>query len=317
MYNDSLALMLCMIAYYVMDRNTRFGWLVGIILGLAVGIRSTSIIFVVAILLVEYKNIKNCIICTIVILIVYKLSMNLAVNYVNSIIGEIENVHWSVARWLVIGLRDTVMGPGWITYDLSNISINELKELIIWYIQNPLEYLSFHMRKITSACTLFDLETFGGIRNCITRYTMEDWFKQFFYDKNIYYAIVMYIMNLMLSITYVGSAMYLKFKEHKNLKELFGIIVFIGVMIFHSFWEIKGRYMVIGVMMLTPYAWSGIKLARRKMKLWHGIVLSLLVIALSFGVRHIVVNSENNIRILNNIETYNNDSYNVLGINLE
>lgn len=319
MYNDMPSFMLCMIAYKIINKHDKFWWFGYLILGIAMCVRSSAIIFVIAIWLVNLdKNKIKMLLGLIISIAVYKICMSWSLDYICRIESNAVNCmqNYTINRWILIGLQDTEFAPGWVTFEASIDYDNKLIALVKDYISNPLKFIDFEIRKMASAFTMPDLETFEGFRKCLNNFSYCTWYKDFFFDRNWIYSIVHISLGMYNILMYVGVLLYIVLSNDKNMKSLFGIVVFIGFILFHLIWEIRARYIVLGVLCATPYAFRGYELAHykinsivKKENIWKTSLICIIILLLSILIQNIVVDNKYNIKKLDRIEILNNNFY--------
>ena len=183
-----------------------------------------------------------------------------------------KTLQYPLSSWISIGLNTSDTGAGWWAPDVAvpDASASEsLKETVSYWLCHPLEFLVFEIRKYANGYTMPDFETFDSYRHKGSLWRNSLALKSFLYDRNIWYQIIFFIFNIGQSLFYAGNFLYLYLKKEKTRAGCFGIIFFIGTALFHSFWEIKSRYLVMSIVLAVPTAAAGLILAAKYFKKEH------------------------------------------------
>lgn len=231
-----------------------------------------TLITMAIILIVESiskKKLTNILVVFLMIL-AYLISNKIILKNIEFISGKRLEPGIPIEAWIAMGLQDTESGPGWYNGYNKDIYINNdnnrekakehsiqnIKESINKFLQNPKYCYDFFTRKIVSQ---WNDPTFES-EWIILRMSFEQGKQSVIEgvnDEKIY-NIFANFMNLYQSFLLMGACFYFIFNFKKNdFIELVFAIIFIGGFIFHIFWEAKGQYTILYFILLIPYSING------------------------------------------------------------
>ena len=122
------------------------------------------------------------------------------------------------------------------------------------FMDNPLYFLDFYRRKITSG---WADPTFQSVWYGI-KYEDKDINLQKIYNSSQYKIMIIYLRSI--SIIIFGFALYTLWNNRKKISDesLLLIVIFLGGFFFHILWEMKSRYTLPYLIFLIPLASVGI-----------------------------------------------------------
>lgn len=181
-----------------------------------------------------------------------------------------------MAAWAEMGLSEGKRGPGW--YNGYNVRVfwenggdteraakavqSDLAETISDLAADPGACADFFVRKAASIWaeptfqSLWIQEVGGGLALLLD-------IKQSLFKKGgALNALYLLISNWLQTLIYAGALLWVLL-EWKRIQwgSLIPGIIFIGGFLFHLVWEAKGQYTVCYMVLLIPYAWTGIRKA--------------------------------------------------------
>lgn len=160
--------------------------------------------------------------------------------------------------YVEMGLQDSPDSPGWFNGYNWNVYtnngsdsqkaneqvVNDLKNTLSYYVENPKVFKSFIYRKTVSQWCNPD---FQG--TWLTRHS------DFYFHNDLYYELV----NILQAIILLGTLAYIYYTgRYMPLHRLLLPMIFIGGFIFHLFWEAKGQYTITYFVLLIPYCAKGL-----------------------------------------------------------
>lgn len=160
--------------------------------------------------------------------------------------------------YVEMGLQDSPDSPGWFNGYNWNVytnngsdsdraneqALNDLKNTLVYYLQNPKVFMDFIYRKTVSQWCNPD---FQG--TWLTRHS------DFYFHNDLYYE----LMNILQGIILIGTLAYIYYTgRYMPLHRLLLPMIFIGGFVFHLFWEAKGQYTITYFVLLIPYCAKGL-----------------------------------------------------------
>ncbi|WP_373262092.1 hypothetical protein [Hungatella hathewayi] len=278
-YNDIHSLFFSVLSIYLfLKYSEKWSAIVFASYLMAIGcsLRSNNLILLIAFIVIEMYEEKNIrvIVFLVLSILCFKINNTLAYEYLITRFPDILNnaVNLPATRWLYIGLTESKTGAGWWAPDTANIvdyssgkeQINNLlHQQMKEHFDHPLGFLSFQIRKMANGYTIPDYETLDAFRHKESLWKTPG-IKAFLYNRNIAYQVLYEILNAFQSLLYFGNILYLALKKDKIKHHIFGIVFFLGNVLFYFFWEIKARYILPSTIFIIPTGVVGYQLLAKK-----------------------------------------------------
>lgn len=258
--------------------------LAGILLLLAVLWKSNYIIFVIAVCImllvhaVREKQLKPFL-GILLILILYGIGYQGALSFVGAVTGENTGRGILFIGSIVDGLQESVMAPGWFNgyaeilymehWDdaalMQSLALEDLKNTVSVFAQQPDYALRFFARKTASMWSFPLLECNTLITKGHDRFYATGIFENILYDGQPLNVLLLLWLDVLQSILYFGTVLYLIFDRKKaDLKKAGLIICFLGGFLFYLFWEAKCQYILPYYLLLFPYGIEGFRAALQR-----------------------------------------------------
>lgn len=321
-YNDIPGLFFTVLGFYCLiksDGKYGAGLLAAILTGIGLSLRSNYLILFLAFTFasIPKENKKSIFLFFIETLIIYKLINNGAYAYVNYIFPEIKKNEWDypVTRWLYIGMQQSTTGAGYWALDtaVDSGSGQLLAERMKEFAKKPTELLRFMTLKMANTYSMPDFEGFDSFRYKNTLFINGLAAKSFLYLRGTLYDAIYKLLDIFHVILIVGNLSWLFTEKKKDPGKMFGFIYFIGVALFYTAWEIKARYIVFGILFLIPTGILGIKkLVEKeynKKEIMTIVLITIVIIFLSFIARDVIVNDPDNIEKVSNVNNLMKEYY--------
>lgn len=270
-YGDIPSLALCLFAIYFMMKYTetkkiKYPIFASICTMVAYMMRMNSLIFIIATTMylifnlfneIKSKNWKENLIGTLIILMYIAISIIPAGIVQNYYLGKYnmdKKAEYPTISYILMAMEESWRGNGWYNeargeYALKNIEkakeeyVDEVKQRLAYFAQNPGYALEFYTKKLTSMWTE---NTYSAIRSNIVK---ENDPIENATDLLTFYQKVLLIVTCVCSIIFL-----IKNRKDISLEALFLITVFIGGFAFHILWEAKSRYIIPYIVVLIPVA---------------------------------------------------------------
>lgn len=270
-YGDIPSLALCLFAIYFMMKYTetqkvKYPIFASVFTMIAYMMRMNSLIFIIGTTMylifsllkeIKNKNWKQNLIATCVILmyiIISILPAGLVQNYYLGKYNMDKKAEYPTISYILMAMEESWRGNGWYNeargeYALKNIErakeeyVDEVKQRLAYFAQNPGYALEFYTKKVTSMWTE---NTYSAIRSNIVKENDP-------IEKGT--DILMFYQKALLLVICVCCITFLiKNRKDISLEALFLITVFIGGFAFHILWEAKSRYIIPYIVVLIPIA---------------------------------------------------------------
>lgn len=189
--------------------------------------------------------------------------------------------------WTVMGLQGddlSIMNVGWYNgYNLQTYTENDFdseaayqqgkQEFLtrIEYMRKNMNFtLKFMINKIKSTwCDSLFQSIWSGPLEDQGQYTHTKLLKSIYGGKRAYRYLA-FLANIIVFMIYSFGALYLVYVffhgNHLQSRELFACLFFIGIFLFHLFWETKSQYVWPSVILLIPLSAKGVVLAYGKLQ---------------------------------------------------
>lgn len=182
--------------------------------------------------------------------------------------------------YIEMGLQDGGYASGW--YNMYNVKVfiendyntektkekvkEDLKNTLKKYSKDLNGFYSYMSKKIISQWTNPTFQCFWVNQNRATNREIPQW-GQDIIDGNGAYAILVEYMDLMETIIFFGTLIYI-IVDFKNIKfqNLTFAIIFIGGFLFHILWEAKCQYTITYLILIIPYSIKGFSVMIEKFK---------------------------------------------------
>lgn len=180
---------------------------------------------------------------------------------------------------IVDGLQESVRAPGWyngyaeILYSkyrddtalMKMLAVEDLKSTVSVFAQQPDYALRFFARKTASMWSFPFLECNTIITKLHERSHATGIFENILYDGQSLNVLLLLWLDVLQSILYFGTILYLIFGRKKaDLKKAGLIICFLGGFLFYLFWEAKCQYILPYYLLLFPYGVEGFRAALQR-----------------------------------------------------
>ncbi len=270
-YGDIPSLALCLFAIYFMMKYTetqkvKYPIFASVFTMIAYMMRMNSLIFIIGTTMylifsllkeIKNKNWKQNLIATCVILmyiIISILPAGLVQNYYLGKYNMDKKAEYPTISYILMAMEESWRGNGWYNeargeYALKNIErakeeyVDEVKQRLAYFAQNPGYALEFYTKKVTSMWTE---NTYSAIRSNIVKENDP-------IEKGT--DILMFYQKALLLVICVCCIVFLiKNRKDISLEALFLITIFIGGFAFHILWEAKSRYIIPYIVVLIPIA---------------------------------------------------------------
>lgn len=270
-YGDIPSLALCLFAIYFMMKYTETGKVkypifASVFTMIAYMMRMNSLIFIIGTTMylifsllkeIKNKNWKQNLIATCVILmyiIISILPAGLVQNYYLGKYNMDKKAEYPTISYILMAMEESWRGNGWYNeargeYALKNIEqakeeyVDEVKQRLAYFAQNPGYTLEFYTKKVTSMWTE---NTYSAIRSNIVKENDP--------IENGTNILMFYQKALLLVICVCCIVFLIKNRKDISLEALFLITIFIGGFAFHILWEAKSRYIIPYIVVLIPIA---------------------------------------------------------------
>ncbi len=270
-YGDIPSLALCLFAIYFMMKYTetekvKYPIFASVFTMIAYMMRMNSLIFIIGTTMylifsllkeIKNKNWKQNLIATCVILmyiIISILPAGLVQNYYLGKYNMDKKAEYPTISYILMAMEESWRGNGWYNeargeYALKNIEqakeeyVDEVKQRLAYFAQNPGYTLEFYTKKVTSMWTE---NTYSAIRSNIVKENDP--------IENGTDILMFYQKALLLVICVCCIVFLIKNRKDISLEALFLITIFIGGFAFHILWEAKSRYIIPYIVVLIPIA---------------------------------------------------------------
>lgn len=180
---------------------------------------------------------------------------------------------------IVDGLQESVRAPGWyngyaeILYSkhrddtalMQSLAVEDLKSTVSVFVKQPDYALRFFARKTASMWSFPLLECNTLITKGHDRFYATGIFENILYDGQPLNVLLLLWQDVLQSILYFGTVLYLIFDRKKaDLKKAGLIICFLGGFLFYFFWEAKCQYILPYYLLLFPYGIEGFRAALQR-----------------------------------------------------
>ena len=245
-------------------------------------IKSNYKIFLIAIILLYFFNIsknnfkKNTTILFSLILFNIFISI-VSISILPAMSGNINyrTKGCSMMAWLAIGLSDdSAIEAGWFdgyttsvweaagynTEKSKELAEAKVMELTKYWVEHPKEYCDFLHRKIAS--TWCDPSFQGMYFNGVSNLGLMEKHGRIYedivaYSGKLHRIIYVFLESFHLFILF-GTLYYcISSVNNSSLNKNIGLLIFLGGVVFHLFWEVKSMYAFIFFVPIIPYAISG------------------------------------------------------------
>ncbi len=270
-YGDIPSLALCLFAIYFMMKYTetkkiKYPIFAAVFTMIAYMMRMNSLIFIIGTTMylifsllkeIKNKNWKQNLIETLIILMYIIISIvpaGLVQNYYLDKYNMDKEAEYPTISYILMAMEESWRGNGWYNekrgeYALKNIEqakeeyVDEVKQRLAYFAQNPGYTLEFYTKKVTSMWTE---NTYSAIRSNIVKENDP-------IEKGT--DILMFYQKALLLVICVCCIVFLiKNRKDISLEALFLITIFIGGFAFHILWEAKSRYIIPYIVVLIPIA---------------------------------------------------------------
>ena len=313
-YNDIPGLFFTILGFYLYltSKESKKKIILSILItSIGLAIRKNYLILLIAFFIITLfdKENKKSILYFIGSIVLYKIIASGSYEILKMMNPEILNFekNYETTRWLYIGLSESDTGAGyWAPNTAVSENVNNLfSERIGELLSNPIETMSFFLKKLANTYSAPDYDTIDAFRHKDTLIINREMTKNFFYNRNMAYSFVYFILNLFQPLIYVGNILYILLNKKKTTKKCFGLIFFTGLLLFYTIWEVKARYVLIGTLFLIPTAVIGLQeIEKIKFEAKNGIyamITGLMVVVLSTFIGNHIVNDEINMKKLNSL----------------
>jgi len=251
---------------YIDTKKIRYAIFSGLAMAVAYMVRMNSLIFIIATTMylifslfkeIKNKNWKQNLIETLIILMYIIISIvpaGLVQNYYLDKYNMDKKAEYPTISYILMAMEESWRGNGWYNekrgeYALKNIEqakeeyVDEVKQRLAYFAQNPGYTLEFYTKKVTSMWTE---NTYSAIRSNIVKENDP--------IENGTGILMFYQKALLLVICVCCITFLIKNRKDISLEALFLITVFIGGFAFHILWEAKSRYIIPYIVVLIPIA---------------------------------------------------------------
>ena len=293
-YGTIFGIMLCALGALCYERFIDYGkwrylWLAGLLSLLAIIVKQNYLIFVIGLFLwallevIDKPKFKTVLSLFVIAIVLWGSSVlpNVIIEKMSS-----EQVRGGVSSWsfIAMGLQENEgLYDGWWnnynvdvynsvnqnTEELTRISKEYIKDRFREFADNPMECISFFSRKNVSQWMNPDFEGFWinwAMPNANPDMQRAGWVDCL---NSIHGAERAYpFLNVLQFIVYLGTVLYVFFGKKNNISLYFAVI-FLGGVIFHTFWEAKSQYTLPYFIYLLPVAamgWSEVSEKRISLK---------------------------------------------------
>ncbi|GHV32203.1 hypothetical protein FACS18949_02400 [Clostridia bacterium] len=177
------------------------------------------------------------------------------------------------SAFIAMGLQEGPRAQGWYNsynYDIyadngynsaiaSEKSAREIKDRLKVFARSPRYALDFFYHKLSSMWNNPDFQAVHIITSRPNKAVSSYAGRLLLEDNNKLHEYFEGFMNLFQSLILLGTAAFIAFNFKKlTIEKLYFAVVFIGVFLFHIFWEAKGQYVFTAFFLLMPYAAAGL-----------------------------------------------------------
>ena len=289
-YGTIPGMFFCLLSFYgfllFRKKGSWLGFLIGAFaIGIACLLRNNYIIFALTLLAVHLlsffkKNSWKKLLILLAVLVSILLPNKAMIHYYENLVGQKIGEGTPKIAYVTMGLRDDpnrkTLG-GW--YDAYNtkilkrnqfheekakrMAIQDLKKLIIHFLQHPDYAFKFFYEKVISTWTEPTFQSiWTGPQTARQQYTFTSLLQSIYEGKAGYQSVYIFSLLVLFSIYLFSmiSMIYQLVKRglNRSAMQLYPVIFFLGGFFFHLVWETKSQYVYIYIFLLLPIAADGI-----------------------------------------------------------
>ncbi len=233
-----------------------------------------AMIIVLLLKLIGTKQVRICMVMLVIILAV--LGGTKGVSGVMHLWIGADTTHGApLLANVAMGVRESNIAPGWynklviLAYEagegtdvaaMKAYASEQLREGLQLFREVPSYAVAFFGRKIASLWSQPAFECFTALTKRNMEGTLSYFWKDLLYNGGIGNTILILLMDVMQSATYLGVFIYLIGKRRRDASEILLLLTFLGGFLFHIAWEGKTQYTIIFYVVLIPYAVYGWKI---------------------------------------------------------
>ena len=177
----------------------------------------------------------------------------------------------AMLSWIVMGLSEAELGPGFYTgyinrifveknYDtelINEASVEKIKELLGEMMEDPKGVgIPFFARKTAFQWNDPSFIGMDRTKDRNSAFVVPDYVRNIIEGKG---CVCLYLyLNYIQTMIWAGTLLYLIRKNDKrNVYELIGLVIFLGGFLFHLIWESSASYTIPYFLLIIPYAIKG------------------------------------------------------------